>query len=96
MAYQASKRGMVALAHATMIEERQHGIRVSVVYPGLCDTPLLNLRKTPPSPEKLAKALKPEHVAAACVFLAGLPAPVYVPELPIASAELQCLGQLID
>ncbi len=95
IAYQASKRGLTGLAHATMIEEREHGLRVSVIMPGLCDTPLMKMRKSPPKSDTLAKALRPEDIAAACVFLASLPAGVYVPELVIAPSGLQCIGQMI-
>src|SRR5262249_54745157 len=41
VAYQASKAGVVGLAHGTMEEERQHGIRTTVIFPGLTDTPLV-------------------------------------------------------
>lgn len=95
IAYQASKRGLTGLAHATMIEEREHGLRVSVIFPGLCDTPLMKKRKSPPNAETLAKALRPEHIAEACLFLAGLPKGVYVPELVMAPSGLQCIGQMI-
>jgi serine 3-dehydrogenase (NADP+) len=95
IAYQASKHGLVGLAHATMIEERVNGLRVSVVFPGLCDTPLMKQRKAPPDRDTLSKALRPEDIAAACVFLAGLPESVYVPELVMAPVALQCIGQMI-
>jgi serine 3-dehydrogenase (NADP+) len=95
-AYQASKHGLVGLAQATMIEERENGIRVSVVFPGLCDTPLLKLRKSPPSPETLAKAMQPEDIASACLFIAKLPARTYVPELIMMPGALQCAGQSVS
>jgi NAD(P)-dependent dehydrogenase (short-subunit alcohol dehydrogenase family) len=79
--YQAVKSGVAALAHATMEEERAAGIRTSVIYPGLTDTPLVDQRPTPPPAEVLARALQPDDVAAACVFLIGLPARAHVPEL---------------
>lgn len=83
VAYQASKHGMVGLAHGTMEEEREHGIRTTVIFPGLTETPLLNKRPMPTPPEIVAKALQPEDVARACVFVATLPARVRVPELQI-------------
>lgn len=79
--YQAVKAGVSALAHATMEEERAAGIRTSVIYPGLVDTPLVEQRPVPPPPEVLARALQPEDVAAACLFLIGLPARAHVPEI---------------
>jgi NAD(P)-dependent dehydrogenase (short-subunit alcohol dehydrogenase family) len=81
VAYQASKHGMVGLAHGTMEEERRHGIRTSVVFPGLTDTPLVLQRPAPPPPDVLARALQPEDVAAACLFIAQLPPRAHVPEL---------------
>ena len=81
VAYQASKAGVVGLAHGTMEEEREHGIRTSVIFPGLTDTPLVLKRPTPTPPEVLARALQPEDVAAACLFVLRLPARAHVPEL---------------
>ncbi|WP_020574409.1 SDR family oxidoreductase [Actinopolymorpha alba] len=79
--YQASKAGVAALAHATMEEERANGVRVSVLYPGFTDTPLVERRPTPPTAEMLAKALRPEDVARMCLAVMALPARAHVPEL---------------
>ena len=95
VAYQASKHALSGLAMGTMIEEQENGVRTTVLYPGLCDTPLLNNRPVPPTPELRAKMMKPEDVAAACVFVASLPPRTYVPELVIMSAQLQCIGRAI-
>lgn len=81
VAYQASKLGLVGLAHGTMEEERQHGIRTTVIFPGLTDTPLVLKRPSPVPAETLARALQPEDVAAACLFVAQLPPRAHVPEL---------------
>ena len=88
VAYQASKHGMVGLAHGTMVEEKANGIRTTMIFPGLTDTPLILQRPVPTPPEVLAKALQPEDVAAACLFVAGLPARVHVPELQMVPADL--------
>src|ERR1035438_6196626 len=37
-AYQASKRGLLGMAHAVRVEEKENGIRTCVVCPGLVDT----------------------------------------------------------
>lgn len=79
--YQASKAGVVALAHATMAEERANGIRVTVVFPGLMDTPLVNKRPVPPTEEELTRALQPDDVASLCLSVMALPARAFVPEL---------------
>lgn len=81
VAYQATKSGLIGLTHGTMEEERQHGIRTSVIFPGLTDTPMVLKRPTPTPPEVLARALQPEDVAAAVMFVLGLPARAHVPEL---------------
>lgn len=81
VAYQATKAGVVGLAHGTMEEERKNGIRTSVIFPGLTDTPMVLKRPTPTPPEVLAKALQPEDVAAAIMFIIQLPSRAHVPEL---------------
>jgi len=91
-AYQASKAGVVALTRATALEERGHGIRASAVLPGLTDTPLLDRRAAPPSPEQRLAALRPADVAAVCAFLLALPRHVTVPEITVLPAALQALG----
>ncbi|MBX3013777.1 MAG: SDR family oxidoreductase [Caldilineaceae bacterium] len=88
IAYQATKAGVSALAHGAMEEEKENGVRVTVIYPGLTETPLVYKRPTPPTPELLAKALQPEDVAAACMFVMGLPERAYVPELVIYPSRL--------
>jgi NAD(P)-dependent dehydrogenase (short-subunit alcohol dehydrogenase family) len=88
VAYQAAKHAVVGLAHGTMQEEKANGIRTTVIFPGLTDTPLVLKRPVPTPPEVLAKALQPEDIAAACVFVATLPMRVNVPELQLAPAEL--------
>jgi NAD(P)-dependent dehydrogenase (short-subunit alcohol dehydrogenase family) len=91
-AYQASKAGMVGLARATALEEHRHGIRVSAVLPGLTDTPLLDRRPRPPSPEQRLAALRPADVAQVCAFLLALPRHVTIPEVTVLPTVLQALG----
>jgi NAD(P)-dependent dehydrogenase (short-subunit alcohol dehydrogenase family) len=88
VAYQATKRGLVGLAHGTMFEEKASGVRTTVIFPGLTDTPLVLKRPVPTPPEVLAKALQPEDIAQACLFVATLPARAHVPELTILPAGL--------
>ena len=91
-AYQASKHGIVGLANATMMEERLNGIRVTVIYPGLCDTPILKNRPVPPTPEQRDLMMKPEDIAQACVFAASLPPRTYVSDMVLMPGALQCNG----
>ena len=82
-AYQASKRGVLALAHAIRMEEKQNGIRTCAICPGLINTELLEKRPVKPSPEVLAKALQAEDVAEVVLFVAKLPAHASVPEMQV-------------
>jgi NADP-dependent 3-hydroxy acid dehydrogenase YdfG len=81
--YVASKFAMSALGICLGAEERESGIRVTNIYPGEVDTPLMRQRPQPPTPEQLAKLLQPEDVAASVLFAAGLPPRAHVPELVI-------------
>ena len=80
-AYQASKRGLLGMAHAIRLEEKQNSIKTSVICPGLVDTELLEKRPVKPSPEILAQALQPEDVAETILFVAKLPPRAAIPEL---------------
>lgn len=82
-AYQASKRGLLGMAHAVRVEEKENGIRTCVICPGLVDTELLENRPVKPSAETLAKALQPGDVAEAILAVAKLPTRAVVPELQI-------------
>jgi len=88
VSYQASKCGMSGLAHGTFKEEQENGVRTTVIFPGLCDTPLVFKRPTPTPPEVMAKALQPQDVADACLFVATLPERARVPELVLLPAGL--------
>jgi serine 3-dehydrogenase len=87
-AYQAAKRGLIGLAHAIRVEEKENGIRTCVVCPGLVETEILEKRPVKPSAEMLAKALQPEDVAELVVSVAKLPARAVVPEVQILPTVL--------
>ena len=86
--YQASKRGLVGLAHAIRVEEKENGIRTCVICPGLVESEILEKRPVKPSAEILAKALQPEDVAEIVVAVAELPERAVVPELQIMPTYL--------
>lgn len=88
VSYQAAKHGLVGLAHGTFREEQENGIRTTVIFPGLTDTPLVLKRPTPTPPEVMAHALQPEDVAQACLFVASLPPRARVPELMLMPSRL--------
>ena len=88
-AYAASKFGMRALGICLAAEEKDSGIRVSNIYPGEVDTPILENRPTPVSEAQRQIILQPEDVAQAVVFVATLPPRVSVPELVIKPTAQQ-------
>jgi NADP-dependent 3-hydroxy acid dehydrogenase YdfG len=87
-AYQASKRGLLGLAHAIRVEEKENGIRTCVVCPGLVDTELVDKRPVKPSAEILSKALRPKDVAELILAIAKLPPRAVVPEVQILPTYL--------
>jgi NADP-dependent 3-hydroxy acid dehydrogenase YdfG len=82
-AYSAAKFGLHALALCLATEEKAAGIRVSSIYPGEVNTPILDNRPKPITEEQRQRMLQPEDVAAAVLYVATLPAHVSVPELVI-------------
>ena len=81
--YTASKFAMSAMGITAAREESQYGIRVTNIYPGEVDTPILEQRPKPVSAEHRARILKPDDVAAAVVMIACLPSRAHVSELVI-------------
>src|SRR5262245_31456362 len=85
-AYSAAKFGLHALALCLAAEEKPNGVRVSSIYPGEVNTPILDVRPEPVDEDKRRRILQPEDVAAAVLFVATLPPHVIVPELVITPA----------
>lgn len=83
VAYNASKFAMSALGISIANEEAQNNIRVTTIYPGEVDTPILEHRPSPVSAERKAKMLLPEDVAALVVAVCQLPPRAHVPEIVI-------------
>jgi len=82
-AYQAAKRGLIGLAHAIRVEEKEHGIRTCAICPGLVDTEILVHRPVKPSAETLAKAMQAEDVAEVVLSIAKLHPRVAIPEIQV-------------
>ena len=82
-AYNASKFGVTGLGACAAEEERENGIRITNLFPGEVNTPILDQRPVPPPPEHRAQILQPEDIANAVLLLAELPARAHVPELII-------------
>ncbi|GAB6165165.1 SDR family NAD(P)-dependent oxidoreductase [Thermostilla marina] len=83
VAYCASKFGMTALGTITGLEEHDRGIRVTNVYPGEVNTPILDQRPEPVPEERKAVMLQPEDVAALVVTIAKLPPRAHVAEVVV-------------
>ncbi len=81
--YCASKFAMTALGTAVSNEVRLEGVRVTNVYPGEVNTPILDKRPTPVSQEHKNAILQPEDVAALVATICRLPARAHVPEVVI-------------
>jgi NADP-dependent 3-hydroxy acid dehydrogenase YdfG len=82
-AYSAAKHAANALIKVLSLEEKDNGIRATIIAPGEVNTPLLDERPVKVSEEHKARILQPEDVAAAALFVATLPARAHVPELLI-------------
>lgn len=83
IAYCASKFAATGLGTAVGLEEGQRGIRVTNVYPGEVDTPLLEQRPNPVSDDHRARMLKQEDIAQMVLAIAALPARAHIPEIVI-------------
>jgi NADP-dependent 3-hydroxy acid dehydrogenase YdfG len=83
VAYSASKFAMAALGITVAQEVRELGIRITNIYPGEVDTPILDKRPVPVSAEHRAKILQPEDVGVVLVTIASLPPRANVSEIVI-------------
>ena len=82
-AYAASKFAATALGTEIGIEEAENGIRITNIYPGEVNTPLLDDRPVAVPEEVKAKMVHPKDVGEMVVAIARLPSHVVVPELII-------------
>jgi NAD(P)-dependent dehydrogenase (short-subunit alcohol dehydrogenase family) len=82
-AYVMSKFGLAGLTQSINAEERENGIRACAIFPGDIDTPLLELRPHPPSPEARQKMLTPGDVAQCALLAIQLPPHAIVEEILI-------------
>jgi NAD(P)-dependent dehydrogenase (short-subunit alcohol dehydrogenase family) len=87
LGYNAAKFALRGLAMGLAAEEKDNGIRVSSIYPGEVNTPILEARPVPVSGERRQAMLQPEDVAAAVLLIATLPARASIPELVIMPAN---------
>jgi len=83
IAYTASKHALVGFTATLRVEEREHGIRATVIHPGEVDTPILDKRPVPVGEERRRAILRPEDVAEAVLFAATRPPRVCLPVMVI-------------
>lgn len=83
IAYAASKFAMTALGICVSNEIAADGVRLTNLYPGEVNTPLLDDRPTPVSDEHRQKILQPDEVAQLVLCIIALPPGVHVPEVII-------------
>jgi short-subunit dehydrogenase len=84
-AYAASKFGLRALADALRAEEREHGVRVTTVFPGRTATPMQEkVHRQEGKEYDGSDWIRPETVVDAIVAVLDLPSDATVPELTIS------------
>jgi NADP-dependent 3-hydroxy acid dehydrogenase YdfG len=83
VAYCASKFALTALGTFATLEEGRNGIRITNIYPGEVETPILDNRPVPVTAEHRARILQPEDVGAAVAMIACLPPRAHVAEMVI-------------
>jgi NAD(P)-dependent dehydrogenase (short-subunit alcohol dehydrogenase family) len=83
IAYCASKFAMTALGTAVGNEVAPDGVRVTNVYPGEVNTPILVNRPEPVSDERKAAMVQPEDIGGLVAAIAALPPRTHVPEIII-------------
>ena len=83
MVYSAAKAGVINFTEYLNDELKNTGIRASVVMPGEVNTPVLDLRPTPPSEEARSTMVTAGDAAEAITMIAGLPQRTAIPHLII-------------
>jgi NADP-dependent 3-hydroxy acid dehydrogenase YdfG len=83
VAYSASKFAMTALGTCVANEDNKNGIRVTNIYPGEVNTPILENRPKPVSDEHKARMLQMDDIGGLVVAIACLPPRAHVAEMVI-------------
>lgn len=83
LAYATSKFGVTGMASAINAEEAENGIRITSIFPGEINTPILDERPVKVPDEQKARMVHPEDIGSLIVAIAQLPKHVVVPELVI-------------
>ncbi len=86
-AYVAAKFALRGWATALAAEEKANGLRITSIFPGEVNTPILEARPKPVSEEHKVAILQPEDVASAIFFVGSLPTRALIPELIISPSK---------
>jgi NADP-dependent 3-hydroxy acid dehydrogenase YdfG len=81
VAYNATKRAVIALNETINAEEGGSGIRSTVIMPGEIATDILKLRPKPPSKAEMDRMLQVSDMAETVRFVAEMPAHVCINEI---------------
>ena len=82
-AYSAAKHAMNAMSASIVAEERNNGIRATVICPGEVVTPILDSRPVPVTDEEKRKMLQADDLGDLVLFVAQQPAHVTLNEILI-------------
>ena len=85
MPYCVSKFAQGALGTFVNQEAADEGVRVTNIYPGETNTPIVDRRPEPPPAERRAQMLQPEDIAHCVLMVAKLPPRAIVPELVVTT-----------
>jgi NADP-dependent 3-hydroxy acid dehydrogenase YdfG len=86
--YSAAKFAQSAIGHWANHEALDEGVRVTNIYPGETETPILAKRPVQPTAEHRARMLQPEDIAAMAIAVAKLPPRATVPEIVITPRHM--------
>ena len=86
--YCTSKFAQGAMGLFANQEVNADGVRVTNIYPGETNTPIVDKRPEPPPAEKRAAMLQPEDIAACAVLAAKLDARAVLPEIVVTPRHM--------
>ena len=86
--YCASKFAQSSIGTLANLEGLPDGVRVTNIYPGETNTPILDKRPQPPPPERRAEMVQTADIAAMAIAVAKLPPRTTVPEIVITPRHM--------
>jgi len=91
MPYSASKYAQASLGSMANLEALPDGVRVTNLFPGETNTPILDQRPVPVSDERKAACVQPEDIGEIAVAIAKLPPRATIPEIVITPRHMPML-----